>query len=335
VTEWSSPLWFFAIIPVLLAFAYAFLFWKKKRATMQFSQLKTFKERSRGWRARLVKLPLILKLLALILVVVSLARPQQSDSKVKRNVEGIDIVVALDISDSMLIEDMKPENRLESAKRTIEEFIVKRVSDRIGLVLFSGESFTRVPITLDYKVLLESLRQVETTRTVKMGTAIGVALANATSRLKDSTAKSRVVILLTDGENNSGTIDPSTALEIAKGYGVRIYTIGMGRDGQAQIPITYTDGRGNKRKRYQPIHSKVNDELLGKLASDTGGKYYRASNTSALKSVFTNIDTLEKTKIEVNQFVRYTELFQSYLFWGILFWLLSVFTKYVLLRVVP
>ena len=333
--EWHSPLWFLALIPVLAVALYVWFFWRKKRASMQFSQLSVFKSSAKGWRAYLVKGPLLLKFLALVFVVVSLARPQESDSKVKRNVEGIDIVVALDISDSMLIEDMKPENRLESAKQTIEQFVQQRVSDRIGLVLFSGESFTRVPITLDYKILLESLRQVETTRTVKMGTAIGVALANAVARLKDSTAKSRVVILLTDGENNSGTIDPATALDIAEGYGIRIYTIGMGRDGQAQIPIYYKDARGRKRKRYQPIHSKVNDELLGRLAQETGGKYYRATNTQALERVFTDINTLERTKIEVNQFVKYTELFQNYLFWGLCFFGLSLLAKYLILRVVP
>src|SRR5262249_32216463 len=153
----------------------------------------------------------------------AIARPQRADTKLKRDVEGIDIVIVQDISDSMLIEDMQPENRMVSTKKTIKEFIEGRASDRIGLIVFSGEAYTRVPLTLDYPLLLKSLAEVTTSRNIKMGTAIGVGLATGVARLKESTAKSRVIVLLTDGENNSGTIDPDTAIEIAKGYGIRVY----------------------------------------------------------------------------------------------------------------
>ena len=202
-------------------------------------------------RSRLMILPLILKTLGLALAVAALARPQTSDTQVKKNVEGIDIMIALDISDSMLIEDMKPNNRLESAKETIQKFVAKRTSDRIGIVIFAGESFTLVPLTLDYELLLSRVAEIQTAQQahVKDGTAIGVALANAAGRLRDSTAKSRVVIFMTDGENNSGLIDPETGLDVAKGYGVKIYSIGIGKDGPTKIPIFMRDLLGNRKNK--------------------------------------------------------------------------------------
>lgn len=237
-------------------------------------------------------------------------------------------MIAFDISDSMLIEDMTPVNRLESAKETIKKFVSGRETDRIGLVVFSGESYTRVPLTLDYPLLLKSVSEVQTSRNIKMGTAIGVALANAVARLKDSTAKSRVVILLTDGENNSGTIDPETALDIAKGYGIKIYSIGIGRDGQAQLPVILEDAFGRKIKRYRPMHSKVNEELLGRMARETGGKFWRASMSNALQGVFNEIDKLERSKVEVNQFTKYKELYQWYLRLGLVLFALGwIFQK--------
>ncbi len=329
---WHNPWAFSLLILILLFIGYYILFLAKKKPTLKFSSLGQIAKLPRGIRSYLSGLPLLLKILALICLVFALARPQVSDTKVKRNVEGIDIMMTLDISDSMLIEDMQPVNRMESSKKTIEDFIKKRVSDRIGLVVFSGESYTRVPLTLDYPILLESLRKVEPTRSIKMGTAIGVALANAVARLKDSTAKSRVIILLTDGENNSGTIDPETSLDIAKGYGIKIYSIGAGVDGEAQLPVTMTDPFGRTIKTYQPIHSKVNDDLLGRLASETGGKYYRAGSTGALQKVFQDINRLEKTKIEVNKFTRYTELYQTYLKWAFCLLVSSVFLRLTVLK---
>lgn len=329
---WQNP-WAFALFVLLLVLVgYYFLFLAKKKPTLKFSSLGQITKLPRGVRSYLSGLPFLLKILALVFLILALARPQVSDTKVKRNVEGIDIMMALDISDSMLIEDMQPTNRMESSKKTIEDFIKKRISDRIGLVVFSGESYTRVPLTLDYPILLESLRKVEPTRSIKMGTAIGVALANAVARLKDSTAKSRVIILLTDGENNSGTIDPETSLDIAKGYGIKIYSIGAGVDGEAQLPVIQTDPFGRTIKTYQPIHSKVNDDLLGRLASETGGKYYRAGSTGALQKVFADIDRLEKTKIEVSKFTRYTELYQTYLKWAFYLLVASVFLRLTFLR---
>lgn len=286
-------------------------------SSLQFSSVDLAKASSQTLRVYLSWLPLILSVAGVALAIVALARPQRADTKIKKNVEGIDIMLVLDISDSMLIEDMNP-NRIEASKRTLEEFVNKRISDRIGYIVFSGESYTRVPLTLDYQLLIRSIRTTKISRQIKMGTAIGVGMANGVARLRDSTARSKVMIFQTDGENNSGTIDPETALEIAKGYGIKIYTIGAGKDGDAQLPVERQDAFGRTIKTYQPIHSTVNDELLGKMAKETGGKYYRATDDKVLKRVFDDIDRLEKTKIDINQYTKYAELFEQYLSWGVL-----------------
>ena len=329
---WQDSLAFLLLLPLFFILAWRWLNRKKLTPSLQFSYLNLFKSVPKTWRTRLSFLPLTLKIFAISLAIVALARPQIMSTKIKKNIEGIDIMIALDISDSMLIEDMTPENRLEASKKTIKEFVAGRNSDRVGLVVFSGESYTRVPLTLDYPLFHKSLREVQTTRNIKMGTAIGVALANAVGRLKDSTAKSRVVIFLTDGENNSGTIDPETAIDIAKGYGVKIYSIGMGKDGLAQLPILMTGPGGKQIKRYRPMHSKVNEELLSRMASETGGKYYRATTSNALDSVFEEINQLEKTKIEVNKFTRYDEKFVKFLQWALIIYILSSLFKNSLLR---
>jgi Ca-activated chloride channel family protein len=251
----------------------------------------------------------------------------------KRNVEGVDIMIVLDISDSMVIEDMPPfKNRMDAAKETIKDFIKARTSDRIGFIVFSGESFTRVPLTLDYDLLLNVVSETDSSRNIKMGTAIGVAMANGAARLKDSTAKSRVMIFLTDGENNSGTIDPDTGLDIAKGYGIKMYTVGIGRDGETRIPVITTDPFGNKVKRYQPFFSTVNEDLLQRAATETGGKYYRATSGNKLKTFFEEIDKLEKTKVDVNKYTKYAELYPPYLEIGILLYFLSLVLSQTVLR---
>lgn len=315
---------FLLLIPVAM-FVAAWIYWQRysPRRKPEFvpslihPMAKTFKKLDKSFRTRTLWLPILLVGLSLPLLIFSLARPQTSDQKVKKSIEGIDIMLVLDISDSMLIEDMQP-NRLEACKAIMKKFIEARTTDRLGLIVFSGESYTRVPLTLDYAVLTQNLAQVQISRNIKMGTAIGVALADGASRLKDSTARSKVMVFLTDGENNSGTIDPDTALEIAKGFGIRIYSIGAGVDGDAQLPIETTDAFGRKVKRYQPIHSTVNDELLGKIAAETGGKYYRATDNKSLAKVFDEINRLEKTKIDTQQFTRYYEAFQNFLIIAVL-----------------
>lgn len=332
---WHSPLAFLLFIALALVVVWAVYQQKRLRPTLQYSSLSRLKKIRPTLKSRLVVLPMVLRCLGLACAILALARPQRVDTQIKRNVEGIDIMLVLDISDSMLIEDMQPENRLESSKMVFKNFVQGRVSDRMGLIIFSGESFTRVPLTLDYPLLLKSIDEIEITRNIKMGTAIGVALANAVGRLKDSTAKSRVIIFCTDGENNSGTIDPETAIEIAKGYGIKVYSIGMGRDGESQLPVYIEDGLGRKVKRYRPIHSDINVELLQRMASETGGKFWRATETDALKAAFSEINRLEKTKIEVNQYTKYTELYPPFLKAGLLLYVLSFVLGRTWLRRTP
>jgi len=333
--SWSSIWAFLILFPLAIIAFLSFKNRNKSYSTLRFSGVKGISKLGVGLRAKFIHLPLYLKVIALSLAIIALARPQRADEKIHRNVEGVDIMIALDVSDSMLIEDMKPENRLESSKKTIHDFISRRISDRIGLVVFSGESYTRVPLTLDYKILYDSLAGVKTSRNIKMGTAIGVALANSVARIKESTAKSRVIILMTDGENNSGTIDPLTALKIAKGYGLRIYTIGMGKDGQAQLPIITRDSHGNERKRYQPIHSKINETLLRRLADETGGKFFRAITTNTLEAVFSEINTLEKSEIEISKYTKYAELFPVFLTWALFIYIIGFILAHLVLRRVP
>jgi Ca-activated chloride channel family protein len=331
-------LWvFWLIIPLVLIVAWTLFRKKKKNPTLQIGSIEILKTITPTLRTRLMNLPFLLKALGIAIAIWALARPQEMNTRIRKNVEGIDIVICLDVSDSMLIEDMKPLNRLEAAKETIKKFIEGRSSDRIGLVVFAGESFTLIPPTLDYQLILQRVGEISSASSAKIkdGTALGVALANAAGRLKDSQAKSRVVIFMTDGENNSGTIDPETGLEIAKGYGVKIYSIGIGRDGPTRIPVYTRDIFGQKIKTYQPFESAVNEDLLSRMATDTGGKFFRASKENSLVSVFSDIDALEKTKIDVNKFTNYTEKFMPYLKWALAIYLLGLFLGRTWLRRVP
>lgn len=320
-----SPQYFWLYLP--LAVFWIWNFWKRKKnnPTLKVSSLKNFDAQSQGIKARFVWVPSALMLVSQSFLILALARPQISDTKVKKNIDGIDIIIALDISDSMLIEDMRPLNRIEAAKETLRKFVEQRSSDRIGVVIFAGEAFTLVPLTLDYELILKRVSEITTAQQarIKDGTALGVAMANAAGRLKESTAKSRVMIFMTDGENNSGTIDPETGLSIVKGYGIKVYSIGIGRDGPTKIPVYQRDVFGNKIKTYQPFESTVNEDLLGRMAKETGGKYYRASREDSLGGVFNDINALEKTKIDVNKYTRYTEVFEKFLMPAFVFLILS------------
>ena len=330
MTQWHSIhfFWLFVAWVLLVGWLYRR---RRVKPGLKFSNTVGLKKTSRGVRGRLAFLPKVLQLMAMALMIVALARPEQSNQLVRRHTEGIDIVIALDISDSMLIEDMRPAaNRLEASKNTISEFIQGRSSDRIGLVVFSGESYTRVPLTLDYPLLLKSLSEVSTTRSIKMGTAIGVALANAVTRLQDSKAKTKSIIFLTDGESNSGTVDPETALDIAVQNGVKIYSIGMGVDGQARLPL---HSQAGGRKYYRPIHSTINEKLLTQMATRTGGRFWRATNHKNLKQIFKTIDELEKTKIESTQYTQKAQLFQPWVWWAFLLYALGLLLGHSLLRV--
>lgn len=328
---------FLLLLIVVGVFILNYFMKKQKRPTLQLSQLKVLKQISNPWNVRLLYLLDVIKIISFVFIIFALARPQESSTKTKKNIEGIDIVIALDVSDSMLIEDMKPLNRLESAKETIKKFIEKRSSDRIGLLVFAGEAFTLVPPTLDYQLLLSRIETIRTARDAKIkdGTAIGVAIASAAGRLKDSQAKTRIMIFMTDGENNSGTIDPETGLEIAKGYGIKVYSIGIGRDGPTRLPIYQKDVFGQTVKTYVPFESTVNEDLLSRMAKDTNGKYFRATKENSLGVVFSEIDQLEKTKIDENKYTQYTELFPPYLLIGLILYLLTYLLNRTFLRRSP
>lgn len=335
--KWANPEYAALAIVVILCGIWYWRALRKKQPSLQASFAGALRSVHRGGRARWIELPALMKFIGLGLLIVALCRPQSSTSRVNRSVDGIDIVISLDISDSMLIEDMTPENRLESAKETIRQFISRRVSDRIGLVVFAGEAFTIVPPTLDYQLLLERLKSIGTANqtSVREGTAIGVGLATAAARLRDSQAKSKVIIFLTDGENNAGAIDPNSGLEIAKGYGLKIYTIGIGRDGKTKLPIMTRDFFGNVVKSYQPFESYVNTELLKKFADETGGKFYRASEGDRLSEIFAEINKLEKIKVDDNRYTSLKEEFSRWVLAAIVILTLSFVLEYTWLRRQP
>lgn len=249
-----------------------------------------------------------LRMTAIALLIICFARPQAGRTEEEVITEGIDIVLALDISSSMLAEDFKPKNRLEAAKAVASDFIKGRSNDRIGLVVFAAKSFTQCPLTMDYGVLLNFIDRVKSGM-IEDGTAIGMAVANAANRLRDSKAKSKVIILLTDGQNNRGELDPITASKVAKAFGIRIYTVGVGKQGDALYPVD--DPLFGKRYVRMPV--QIDEKTLEEIAANTNGKYFRATDKESLEAIFKEIDQLEKTKIEIKQYTRFKELFPSYL----------------------
>ena len=259
---------------------------------------------------------LLIKFISLVFLVIALARPQKSFHHGERTVSGIDIVMLLDVSASMNIEDLADRSRIEVAKDTMENFIRGRQNDRIGFVMFSGEPLTLAPPTLDYGLLMQALHQASI-GVLKDGTAIGDGLAVAVNHLRSSQAKSRVVILLTDGDNNLGQVDPATAGELAVGYGIRVYTIAIGREGKVRMPIRHKGVFGNTMTSYQWFENALNPELLMKIAEMTHGKFYRVNDESALASVFREIDQLEKTDVKIKEKIKYDEAFELPLKWGV------------------
>lgn len=255
--------------------------------------------------------------LALVFLVIALARPQTSFKQTHRTVSGIDIILLLDVSDSMNVIDLSERPRMDIAKDTLEKFVQGRQNDRIGLVVFSGEPVTLAPLTLDYGLVIQSLRQA-TRGLIRAGTAIGDGLSLALTRLKDSEAKSKVIVLLTDGDNNVGKIDPSTAGDVAQGYGIKVYSVLIGREGQVRVPIETVDMFGNVRRTYQVQENALNPELVKEVAEKSGGKFYRVEDEDTLNQVFSEIDRLEKTEIKSSEKVRYEEHFTRFLLLGIL-----------------
>ncbi|HOU74249.1 MAG TPA: VWA domain-containing protein [Tenuifilum sp.] len=278
----------------------------KSRAALVISTAKHFDNTGKSVKVYLRHLPFALRMLALALAIIALARPQSTN--IQRNVttEGIDIVLSLDVSGSMLARDFKPD-RLEAAKSLGINFISGRANDRIGLVIFAGESFTLCPLTTDRATLINQFKAVDI-GVLEDGTAIGSGLATAISRLKDSDAKSKVIILLTDGVNNRGEIAPMTAAEMAKTFGIRVYTIGVGTYGTAPYPVQTPFGT-----RYQDVQVEIDEDLLKSIAQMTGGEYFRAINNKALEQVYQKIDQLEKSKIEVNEYAKREEKYRGWL----------------------
>jgi Ca-activated chloride channel homolog len=276
---------------------------------------------------------LALRYLGLALLLVALARPQASFRQTERVVSGIDIFLVMDISRSMEIEDLSERSRIDVARETIQSFVRRRDNDRIGFVMFSGEAVTMVPPTLDYALLQKSVREAEP-GTLKDGTAIGDGLATAVNRLRDSKAKSRIVILLTDGKENIGQVGGETAGELAKGYGIKVYTIGVGKPGRAKMPIRQRTPFGNVITTYQWMDNEIDLELLSQIADKTGGKFYHANDEGSLEHVFRDIDQLEKTEIKANERVRYEERYMAWLELGLILLLLEQLLARTFWRVV-
>lgn len=300
-------LWLFLVLPI----AIGWLFYKRNQlsATVKMSSLEPFKQ-NRTLLAKAKPFLYVLRILALSSIIIALARPRSVDVTSKsKTTKGIDIVMAIDVSSSMLANDLKP-NRLEALKKVASTFVQDRINDRIGLVVYAGESYTRTPVTSDKTIILQSLKTIEYDDSIIAdGTGIGVGLATAINRIKDSKAKSRIIILLTDGVNNSGTIDPRTASEIAKEYGIKVYTIGIGTNGQAMFPVA-KDANGKLVFRMMPV--EIDEKLMKEIAKATDAKYFRATSNKKLQAIYDEINKLETTEIQEKKFYNYDEKYKPF-----------------------
>jgi Ca-activated chloride channel family protein len=316
---------FLLLIPMI-----AWYIWKQKKAgaSIQFSSDMGFARIPKSWKYYFRHSVFVLLLLSLSAMIAALARPQSSNSWQNVTTEGIDIVIALDISSSMLAMDFQP-NRLEAAKDVATQFISGRTNDKIGLVVFSGESFTQCPLTTDHATVINLFKNIESGM-IEDGTAIGNGLATAVARLKESTAISKVVILLTDGENNRGEIAPVTAAELAKTYGIRVYTVGVGTIGTAPYPMQTPFG-----VQVRDVEVKIDEQTLQKIASTTDGEYFRATNNNKLAEIYKEIDKLEKSKIDVKEFSKKEEEYLKYALAGAFLLLMALFLKTTIFRNIP
>jgi Ca-activated chloride channel family protein len=319
---------FYLLLGLIPLIAWYIFRQKKLSASLQISTTRGFSGAPKTWKHYLRHFIFVTRVLALALLIVVLARPQSSESWENQQTEGIDIVMAIDVSTSMLARDLKPD-RLEAAKDVATQFIAGRPYDRIGLVVFAGESFTQCPLTTDHAVVTNLLRETHT-GILEDGTAIGNGLATAVNRLKESSAVSRVVILLTDGENNRGEIPPLTAAEIAKTFGIRVYTIGVGTEGTAPYPVQTNFGT-----RIQQVQVKIDEETLQSIANTTDGEYFRATDNEKLQQIYEQIDQLEKSKIEVKEFSRKQEEFQPFAWAALALVILGLFLKFSVFRNIP
>lgn len=325
----ANPTYLYLLLLLIPLVAWYIYKLSKSQATMQVSSTEAFDASGmRSWKVYLRHLPFALRMLAVAFLIIVLARPQSTDSWQNSSTEGIDIVMAMDISSSMLAEDLKP-NRLEAAKDVAASFINGRQNDNIGLVVFAAESFTQCPLTTDHGVLLNLFKDIQP-GIIQDGTAIGLGLANAVSRIKDSQAKSKVIILLTDGVNNTGEIAPVTAAEIAKTFGVRVYTIGVGTKGEAPYPIPTAFG-----VQYQNIPVEIDEPVLKQIAATTGGQYFRATDNASLKEIYSEIDKMEKTKISVQEYSKKEEEYKNWALLVFALLLLEVLLRNSIFRNIP
>ena len=331
--EFANKEYLFLLLLIIPYLIWYVMYRKRTEPTIRMSDTFAFRFAPRSWRVMLMPLSMLLRVLAFVMIILVLARPQTHNSWASKTVEGIDIMLAMDVSTSMLAEDLKP-NRIESAKQVASEFIIGRPNDNIGLSIFAGEAFTQCPMTTDHTSLLNLLQNVRTDIAarglIEDGTAIGMGLANAVSRLKDSKAKSKVVILLTDGSNNRGDISPMTAAEIAKSLCIRVATVGVGTNKVAPYPMPVAGG-----VQYVNIPVEIDSKTLSAIASATEGDFYRATNTKELRNIYKEIDQLEKSKLNVKKFSKRYEAYQPFALVAIIALLLEILLRITIFRRIP
>lgn len=325
---YKNPEFFYLLLLLIPMLAWYIFRYRKSGASIRFSSLMGFRNVHRGWKHYLRHLPFILQMAGIALLTVALARPQSSNNWEDVTTEGIDIVIALDISSSMLAQDFQP-NRLEAAKEVATQFISGRKNDKIGLVVFAGESFTQCPLTTDHTILINLFNKIQS-GLLEDGTAIGNGLATAVARLKESDAISKVIILLTDGENNRGEIAPVTAAELASTYGIRVYTIGVGTIGTAPYPVQTAFGT-----QLMNVDVNIDEETLQKIADITDGRYFRATNNEKLVEIYNEIDQLEKSKIEVTEYSKKNEEYERFAIIAGIILIAGIFLKTTLFRNIP
>lgn len=331
--EFANKEYLFLLLLVIPYLLWYLMYRKKSEPTMRVADTFAYRFAPKSWKVRLMPLQMLLRVVAFVMLVIVLARPQTQNSWKNKTVEGIDIMLAIDVSTSMLAEDLKP-NRLEAAKQVAAEFIAGRPDDNIGLTIFAGEAFTQCPMTTDHSSLLNLLQNVRTDIAarglIQDGTAIGMGLASAVSRLKDSKAKSKVVILLTDGSNNMGDLSPMTSAEIAKSLGIRVYTIGVGTNKVAPYPMPVAGG-----VQYVNVPVEIDTRTLSDIAATTNADFYRATNTGELHEIYKEIDKLEKSKLSVTQFSKRYDAYQPFAAAAALALLLELLLRITVFRRIP
>lgn len=323
----GQPQFFYLLILIPFLIIWKIIKGKSQQAAINISSIGGLQNVS-SWKTVFNGIPFLLRVLALICIIFALARPQTRNDEKLTEGEGVDIILCIDVSGSMTAQDFTP-NRMEAAKKVAEDFVDQRQNDRIGIVIFSGESFTQCPLTTDHEVLKSQIEQIRN-GLLEDGTAIGSGLATSVDRLRTSTAKSKVVILLTDGINNGGLIDPATAKEIAKRFGVKVYTIGVGTDGYAPTPVSTPMGIVMQNQKVD-----IDEKLLTNIANETGGRYFRAKDNQSLKNIYSAIDKLEKSKVQVTSFHRFTEKFYPFVFAALFFLFLEVLFKFTVFKKFP